>query len=296
MTEFDEQIDDLLAAYIDANFQQELIPVIASSFSILERFSVPYYEDRFIDLLTTADLVSSDDMRDLFIQNLRGMLIDLLKSHAVELDLEMEPTLPEINEVLFFLLLAQDLEDTSQMSYRLNGFGSARTKFIDLLVYYSTLSQIRAMEIIESVSEGLIMAMLKMCSDNELSTQVDQVHRNYWADFQKFTGGVACLGLSLKNKGFFGLSVRDTLALSGVDLASHLESVILTSPAQAALDLLSLLLLCKDSYQTPLVYMEANSGAIFHQLDTTTKLRALTSHILGDFGNMLEAIKSQANS
>lgn len=288
-----EQLDDLLGTYIDTNFQQELIPVIASSFQILERFQVPYYEDRFVDLLCVNDLVEKDDLRSLFLNHLNSALLGILDEHGVTLDREMEPTLMEINEVLFFLLLCQDLEDTSQLSYRLSGFGAPRTKFIDLLVYYSALSQIRAMELVESVSESLIAAMLAICSDNQATREIDKIHHRYWTDFQEFAGKTQCLGLALKHKGFFGLTLKETIALSSTDLAGHIESTMLTSPPQAALDLLSVLLLCKDTYQTPLVYMEANSHVYSSQLETVTKIKALVSHMLGDFSNLLQARKTQ---
>lgn len=285
------ELDELIVAYIESSYLPELHPILADSFTLLDRFSVPYYEDRFISLLTQPDTLTKEDTGDLFIVNLRALLLGVLEGHAVTLDADAEPNLAELNELLFFLLLVQDLEDTTQLSYRLNGSGSDKMKFIDLLVFYSRLEALRAMELIEGIGEGLILSMKMLIADKDLLTPLDQVHRSHWNTFLNFTEKTECLGHTLNTQGFFGLNVTELLALSAVGLPTHLEKVSKISGVQAALDLLSVLMLCKDSYQTPLLFLENHTNILVPDIETATKLKLMMMSILTDLNSAKVAAK-----
>lgn len=293
MQTVNDSLDDVVVSFIDSSYHPEFIPIIASSFTILERFSVPDYESVFINVLAASEMLDPQDVRDLFLLNLRGILLSVLKEHAVQIDEDADVTLAELNEVLFCLLLLQDLEDTSFVSYRLSGAGSSKSKFIDVLARYSTLGMIRAIEVVKGVSDSLIQAILAMCTDSGERRQTDKVHLKYWRDFQEFTQASDCLGKRLYDQGYFGLELSALLSLSGVDLPKHIEQTIKVNPGQASLDLLSTLLLCQDTYQTPLVYMQGNTGVYSTEMDTVTRLRSITTSMLSDFSSELEAFKKE---
>lgn len=286
-------LDDLTVSYITTKFQPELITVLNDSFNILERFDLPEYESPYIDLISRSEDVEGDVTRDRFISTLRSQLVRVIDDHSLTLDEDSDPTLTELNELLFFLLLLQDLEDTSQLSYRLNGAGTDRVKFVDLLAFYTRITLFRGMELIETVDSTLIRAMLAMCKDKEMETPVDLVHLKVWNDFSVFVGDSDCLGSKLRKTGYFNLTVEQMLALSGLDLREHIDLVAKSSLPAAAIDLLSLLLVCKDSYVDPMKYLENNAAVLLNGVELLSKLTAVMTSMLTDFNNHLTAAKQR---
>lgn len=284
-------LQDITIQYLSQKFQPELLSVVLDACTVLQKFTLGNYEHDLIDLITRAEDLDSSDVRDRFVQRIQAEMVALLAEHFINVDEDAEPSLKELTEVGLFLLLLQNLENTEQVAYRVYGFGSGRTILVDLMSVYSTLPRIRVMEILSRVDDRLILAIQAMVGDRQEEVNAEDHQRQLWQKFYAFISATDCLGGRLHKEGYFGLSLDEMMQLSRFNVQEYLSESVQVRPAQAALDVLSLLYLCRDTYQVPLLGLDKNSLELFYDSDAAGRVRAAVSSILNDFSSWLEAQK-----
>lgn len=284
-------LQEITLSYMTHQFQPELLEVVLESCSVLQRFAVDQFEDDLINLLSVSEDMDSSDVRDQFLLRIRQAINDVLVEHLITIDQDSEPTLGELNEVASLLLTLQNLEDTNQVAYRVFGHGTGRVILLDLLNQHSTLAHHRAMEVISVVDDKLIQALQAMVDDKEKLISSNETQRACWLAFQRFTAGVNCLGARLYKEGYFGLTFEELRDLSRFNLQTYLSESALTRPAQGALDALSLMYICRDTYQSPLLSLDKHSADLFNDAGTTGRIRVGVNSLYVDFNSWQEAQK-----
>lgn len=288
-------ISELTQAYIEENFPPQVQQKIFEALTILDKFEVRFYEDDLENLISLEGMIEKEDQRDLFLEKVGRYITGVLEEHQVYLNEEHEITLNERVEVAQFLLLVQDLEDKSLLSYRLYSDDNARNIFTSLLARYSYLEEFRAMEIVDRIGGDLIEAMKKICKDTELTEQViDAKQKEEWEIFNAFINKSAeAVGFTLADKGYSKINFEDLYKLEKnlIDRAIK-ESETVNRP-QAAVDCISLLLLCKDTYQLPLMEFDKQLSVLFTNMDNVTAVKHTTTQILKDYEIFKEAYLKQ---
>lgn len=282
--------------YIQNTFQKEVQKVIYSSFSILEMFGLKFYEDKYTNLIHRNGTISNNDKRDLFLFALRKDVYDIIKDHSLVLDDKAEPTLNECNEVAHFLYIIQNLEDYETVSYRLNADDTPKRIIIDLIEQYSLLSKTRVMEIVEDVDYKLIESLKSFIEDKATDEKesIDTIRIKYINTFFEFIGKEAqCLGKDLYEKGYTNVTLEELINLLTFDLSVYLDTVTANKPSQAALDVLSILIITKDNYEMALMKFSKYNHLFTSKLDNVTKLTGIMMSMLGDFNMFLEAKKQK---
>ena len=282
-------LQDITIQYLSQKFQPELLTVVLDACIVLQRFNISNYENDLVTLLVQSHDLDSSDLRDRFTSRIYYEMIELLKSHVIEVDEDAEATLREITEVGKFLLLVQNLENTELLAYRAHGLGGAKSIFIDMMVMYGGLDAPRLMEMIASVGDKLIIAIREMAKDATEETTVTAEHRDLWRQFYIFTQGAECLGSRLYKEGFFGLPLEQTVGLASFNVQEALQETARVNVAQAALDALSLLLICSDTYQTVRVSLDSNSSVLIEESEILSQVRRAFTSIHSDFSNWVEA-------
>lgn len=284
-------LQEITLSYINHQFQPELMEVVLESCIILQRFCVDKFEDDLINLLAASEDIDAFELRDQFVQRVKDAVSEVVTAHLIQIDNDSEATLKELNEIAQFMLIVQDLEDTSQMGYRVYGHGSPKDILMDLMAIYSTMSRPRAMEIVASVGENLIKALQVMTEDKAEAIDSNEKQRKDWLAFQTFTSQTPCLGTRLYTQGYFGLSFEELRDLSRFSIQSYVTESAKVRPSQAALDVLSLMLVCRDTYQTPLLSLEKNASDLFTDLADSTLARLSVQSLYVDFNTWLQASK-----
>lgn len=275
--------------YLQDNFQPELLSVMLDACTVLQRFNLTGYEFDLVNLISQASNLENDDLRDLFIDRVRQELVGLLTSHYITLDPDGEPSLREINEIALFLLLLQDLENTEQVAYRVHGQGSAKSIVVDLMGIYSTLERFRVMEIIANVDMKLIWAISSIVTEQVDAIDSDARQRSVWAKFHEFISDTDCLGVRLHREGYFGLALQELIDLSRFSIADFLDRSAQDRVASAALNTLSLLCICRDCYEHPLLSFDKNASTLFIDSERASRVRAVIVAMVADFNLWLEA-------
>ena len=276
-------LQDATLEYLRCKFQPELLAVVLDACSVLQSFNLTQFEFDLVNLITQGQELNDDDIRVIFISRIMQELNKLLNEHFIYLDIDADPTLGEMVELALFLSLMQDLENPEQAAYRVNGYGSPKVILVDLISVYSTMPRFRAMELITRVDKRLIQAMVSMINDKMDKVESDSHQREQWRWFYSFINGSDCLGVRLHKEGYFGLTLEELLSLSRFSLQDYLNEAVISSLPQAALDILSLLYICRDTYESPLLGFDKNSSRLLSEYEHITRVRGVVVSILGDY-------------
>lgn len=286
---------DITIYYVNTTFQPELRKNIFNAFSLLESFGKKFYEDSLIDLIQREDDITSDTKRDMFIHTVEKEIQHIVKEHFIFFNPEVNVSLHEMNEVANFLYIVQNLEDYSQISYRLHAQDTARNIITDLIDYLSLLEKPRLMEIISHVEDHFVQSLIEFIKDREENEneKIDIKHLKHIRYFFKFVEQSPCLGLTFFNNGYTTVTLQEIGELISVNIASYIDKTMHTNRAQAALDCLSILLICRDSYEIPILKFKQHTTMFTHNLENVTKLEASMLSMLNDFNMFLEVKKQE---
>ncbi len=281
--------------YVNNTFQPELRKSIYNSLSLLESFGRKFYEDKLIDLIQREDDITSDTKRDMFIHTVQKEIEHIIKEHFIFLNADITVTLNEMNEVVNFLYIVQSLEDYGQVSYRLHAEDTARNIIVDLIDYLSLLDKPRIMEIIAHVEDHFIASLKEFIKDKEEADteKLDIKHLKYLRHFFQFIENTKCLGHTLFNEGYSSLTLHEFNELISMNIGTYIDKTIMVNRGQAALDCLSVLLVCRDSYEIPILKFKQHTTMFTHNLENVTKLEASMLSMLNDFNMFLEVRKQE---
>jgi hypothetical protein len=291
-------ISELTAKYIEYTYSPELQKTILSSFTLLELFGYTYYEDRYTDLISRYDTITNDDKQLIFTKFLREDIGKIITEHQVSLDYEMDISLTELNEIAHFLYLIQHLEDYSEVIYILHSDSTPRIAFIRVVSRLTTLSEVRLLEIINNVSETLVDGLRNFILDreNELVEPIDVSHRKHVQRFFKFIEDTPCLGRTLYESGYQNVKLTELINLLPYNISDRVDEKMITSAPEAALEVLSLLIITTDDYQLPIFKFNRNTSYFTAKLQHVTRLETIMLSILNDFNAFSNAIDDAEKS
>lgn len=285
-----------LASYIELVFNDSRKEVILEGFKLLEGFSFPNYEDEYSDIIYNEGNVDRVIRQDLFINILTDQLVSIITQHGIELSKDFIPRLEELTEMCSVLLMLPNLEDMSFIRYRVFSEEDSKTVFIQLLGRYSDLTIVRSMELIENVSESLLEAIKELCGEQcrNSTITIDNAHLKYCNYFFDFIERTPCLGLKFFEEGYSNkLTLPELLNIITFPIEDYLDEKLELDPAQAALDVLSILLITKEDYDVPMVKFKDSSDMFTTNTLFVTRLTNMMVSILNDFGMYLEVRKKQ---
>lgn len=289
-------INELTLYYIQVTFQPELQKVIYNSFSILEMFGLKFYEDKYTSLIQRDDTLTSDDKRDRFMFLLKQDVNNIITEHGITMDTDADISLNDVNEIAHFLYIVQRLEDYSDVEYRLHSLDTPKNIVTDLIQNLSLMSKSRLLDIISSVSPNLIESLKQFIDDKqpeEETETVDMKHRKYVQAFFSFIGDAECLGRDLYESGYTNVTLEELTNLIPYSLVDNIDKKIIVNAPQAALDVLSILIITKDNYTLPIIKFSKSNQLFTGRLDNVTKLQNVMLKMLNDFTIQLEANKQK---
>lgn len=281
--------------YVGNTFTPEQQKNIYAAFALLEAFGRKFYEDQLIDLIQRDSDITSDSKRDMFVHTLEKEIEKIIKEHFIFLNKDIPITLHEMTEVANFLYIVQSLEDYSQISYRLHAEDTPRNIIVDLIDHLSLLDKPRLMEMIAHVEDHFVDSLKEYIKDKEETDdeKVDIKHLKHVRHFFNFIEKSDCVGLTYFNNGFTSITLRQFNDLISTNIASYIDKTIMTNRGQAALDCLSVLMICNDSYELPILKFKQNTAMFTQNLENVTKLESSMLSMLNDFNMFLEVQKQR---
>lgn len=286
-----QNLSEITERYIELTYTPELQSILLTSFSLLETFGLNFYEDKYLNLIAKDESLDKDVRADTFVNWLKQDIYTLIKEHLITLDEEQDIHLRELNEICHFLYIIQNLEDYNEVIYVLSSDASSRKKVISLIERYTLLSEVRLLELIKEVNENLLIGLEQFAEDRSQDEQetLDEKHLNYVNLFFKFTNGVPSLGKTLFLQGYNTLTLKELTNLITFNLSKHIDDLITTNAPQAALDVLSTLIITKDDYSLPLLKFQRHTLLFTEHLENVTRINAMITNMLSDFTAFVKA-------
>jgi len=284
-------LSDLVTSYINFKFLPEQQSSIFQAFSLFENMGLKYYEDKYANLITQENSLMDDNIQDAFLYYLMFDLEQVINSHGIYLDNDYNPTLDELNEIVHFLFIVQHLENYEYVKYCIYSPVSNRMIVANLICYFTLLSKVRVLELISDVESTFIEALKEFVEDKEESVTepIDKKHLKLINAFRGFTENYPSLGLKYYDMGFSNLTLEELLNIVVDDIAYYIDEKMTKDPAEAALDVLSLLIISKDSYELPLLKFQQFNSLLTNKTENITRLNNMITDMLNDFYVYLEA-------
>ena len=288
-------LSEITIAYIRSTFIDELQTIIYNSFSLQEAFGIKYYEDKYIDLISRYDSIDRDSKQDNFILLLKKDMVKIINEHFIKINDDMDIHLNELNEIVHFLFIIQNLEDYREVDYILHSNNTPRRILITLIKRYTLLQEFRLMELLDNVEKTIIDALQAFVEDKNQTDEeeLDRQRLKHINHFFNFINKTECLGLKLYEKGYSNTTLRELLDLNNFNLPDYIDKLILTNLPQASLDILSILIITKDDYTLPMLKFNQNTVLFTNKFENITKLTMTLTSMLNDFNQYLDAEKEK---
>lgn len=290
-------LSESTAHFIASNYNAGVQQTVYRAFALLESFGVLFYEDKYTNLLTRQDSVDLDSQRDGVLMLLQQDLLEVIGQHGITLELEMEPRLLETVEITQFLSLVQNLEDYSDVTYRLYSNDSPKAILTDLIAKYTPLTKVRLLEIVASVQRSLVDTLKDYIEDQESEGEGEPVlnrdHLRYVQTFFAFIGEQDCLGRRFYEKGYKNVTLRELSDLLVFQLDEYFDRSIKTQFAQTVLDVFSLLVITCDHYTTPHEKFKSHAGVFSSLPENITRLDRMILQMAVDFTTYLNAAQDK---
>lgn len=281
-----KHLDELIVYYIETVYSEGRKQALYKATEVCNKFGLSSYQDKILDLIAVNEYHSTDSLQDQVQFIVYREVEKILNEHSITIDNESNPTLEEVTALADCLYLFQSLEDYSVLENRIYAQDTPINILRDLFEFYTYIPEHRLHELLKNVHENLLFAIHMYIEDKvDLSDASDLCieHRNTIDDFFIFTQETASLGRVLFSQGYVNLDVEDILAITKIDVYKYIESNIEVKTPQAVLDILSILIIGKDSYKKPLEYFKENSLLFLTKKDKYIALSRVLTTMYEDF-------------
>ena len=277
------QLSDIHSQFLRENFTLELQSLIQKAFDIAQAFDDHFVEDPFVSLISAESLAEKDIITQSYISRLKQTLGGYIASCGVTLDWEQDITLSELIGLCDLLLLIPRLESFELLEYIVNSEHPSRIIFVALGVVLSTLSEVRLMEIIEDANDELISRLKAIGLEEAPQRDIDPEHQKCWDVFSKFTDNTPCLGKTLRDSGFANNTIEELLAFIPTKVLEEIVERTINNVPQTALDLLSLLVVGKNTYQDVIVSFKQHVKFFLTDTQLITRVETAFMAMVSDF-------------
>lgn len=278
-------MDELISIFIESHFSEEFREEIERSFGLIEFFDYKDAYSGFVDILTDQSNLTGPDMQDLFTSELNKKLDYMLQEH--QLQLVPEATVFEKNEILLALAHVQNLQDYTGIIAALESMESDELKTALILSDLSTLDESKALSLIVKINPRALQALKDYIYAKEKAQEKNSpVDSALLSNFKLFSQlyGQTTLGASLVATGMMPAQRFHTY-LGYVE-----PEVVGPDDDQTALNILSLIYLSEDGFNSPLLVYRKYSYQLLHDLNRVSRIEV---KILGMIARVTEHKKAQ---
>ena len=285
-------MDPLIVYYLEHTFSPEQLEDLLSSFALMETFELPHYQQKYIDLISNSEHMSSAIVQDTFYSLVRTDTIDILKRHGVKTT--DYATLAQLIEIATSLAILQNLENPEPVLITLEGLEDDTTKIFRIISDYTVMSEFDLYTVIESVEPKLLQAIKQVCisleNANEDSKEVNQtVHIELLKMLSEYCKDsvITPVGIELVKTGFkVGYRFSDYIgSIRGTNVEKTYEDV--------AKDVYSLLVISSDGIAAPLVIFKKYSDQLFDSFSVAMEVERHLTAFIKNFQEYTESVRAQ---
>lgn len=272
-------MEEIIDSYVSETFSSELQDQIRRSFSLFDAFEFRDVEGNYLDILATASYQNASDIQDLFINELNRKLDHLLLEHTLKLT--SEATIFEKNEILTAILFLQMLEDSSAVITLLESLEPDDEILSIILSDHSMLEQTQVMTLISEFDPIFLKTLKNYIYNQESQRALDttedflKVKDNLVYFLKYFKENTLAFQL-VKAEVFIGASFVDYMRFIAKETLSGTDD-------EVAMNLLSILMMSIDGYNSPLLVYRKYSDKLFKDLNRISVIEGILIAKLSEF-------------
>lgn len=274
---------DLVLGYVEETFTDELKLEIKRAFNLFDYFEYDTAYLGMIDIVMNESNHSSETMHDLLVREINVKQDYVLRQHTIEL-IE-EATISQKNEILQALAQIQNLRDYSGIIRTLESFESDDAQLASVLSELCILDETQIMVLIAEFDSTLLSNLKSYIYARE-NEENPVVNVKLVENFKTFC------------EIFPDPTIGQVLAKSGVLMGERFSSYLTHVEEElkqmdmdnAALNMLSVLYLSTDGFNSPVITYRKYSGRIFVNLDTISRVEV---KLLGYIAKVEELLKAK---
>jgi hypothetical protein len=277
-------MDEMIVSFIDNYFSDEAREDIYKSFSLFDLFEHQNAYSGFVDIITNASYVTSDSLKDCFVNELNKQLDYVLKEHTVIL--VPDATIEQKNAILHAFGLLQYLEDYTSIILTLESLTTDEEQLSSILSGLSGLDEMTIISIVEFFDPDILQQLKKFIyikeSEEKMEVNSDLIH-NLKVFFK------------LNNREYLGVHLLKNNVLLGAKFESYLQyfenEITVGTPEEVALNILSIIYMSEDGYKEPLLTYREHSLQLLHDVNKVSAVEVLIIKLV----NSLEEYKKALN-
>lgn len=280
-------MDELLQSFVSTYFTEELQQEIRRSFSLFDFFEYDQAYSGFIDIIMNESNLGGDAMRDLFIEELHRKCNFVLDQH--ELELSEETTIPEKNEFMQALAQLQHLEDYTGVIRTLENMEQDEIQFAQIVSELSMLSETQVLSLVVNFNPRVLKILKEFIYSKESETPAEP-NAKLIANLRMFDAvfGQNHIGYHLM-RAEVRLNERFESYLSYVK-----DELVVEDDEQCALNILSLIYLSNDGFNSPLTVYRKYSHHLLQNLDRVSRVEVKVLNLLGRMNERKQAEDEKA--
>lgn len=284
-------MDELLQVFVETYFTEELQEEIKMSFDLFDFFEYQQAYTGMIDIAMNQSNQDSSMSQDLFLRELNAKLDYCLEQHMLKTTDEC--SLSDKNQILRALAHIQNLEDYTSIIRTLESFEPDEVQLAEILSDLTTFDVTDVMLKISEVNPLMLQQLKKFIYSKEQEETPDQAKlplRDNMRLFIKLFGDQSA-GAQLFAYNIL-LGEKFTTYLSYVE-----DNLVGTSDENTALNILSLIYLTTEGYNSPLLIYRKFSYRLLQDLNRVSRVEVHLLNAIARFSEFkkIEEEKAKLN-
>jgi hypothetical protein len=267
---------------VSTYYTEELQQEIRRSFSLFDFFEHNQAFSGFIDIITNESNLGGTAMSALFLEELHTQINYVLEQHT--LHLVPETTIPEKNEFMWALAQLQRLEDYTGVIRTLENMAPNEEQFAAIIADLSMLNESQVHALVKDFNPRILQTLKDFIYAKETAV-VEEPNAKLIANLRMFhqVFGNNNLGYHLV-KGEVRLNERFETYLSYVK-----DEFIDDVDEQCALNILSVIYLSNDGFNSPITVYRKYSHHLLNNLDRVSRVEVQVLNMIGRMNEFKQA-------
>lgn len=270
------KLSEEIRNFIYFNINDLTVPNMFLAFDMFDKFSLPFYEDKYFNIIYSEDDIEPMDIPVIFTETVCRDMETIIKSHAISLIDDPAPTFDTLLKLCQGLYTLQNLEDFYIVERIMSTNNPNEFKLAQIIQTYTELDMILSLECLELVSDTFFEQLQELIDvrRNELTDESGKdPKRVITATFFKYLGEQDTLGGRLFNQGFDKpIEFNDLIAILPMNVKNYIAEQLRQGPAYAAINILSLLMVCSDTREQPVTAYKEVSELLLDSPETITAI------------------------
>lgn len=275
-------MDELIVAFIENYYSDELKQEIYRSLYLIENFESDRIYDTLINLIHQESVLPVEDITDYFVTELVNKLKFILQEHKINPVEDIN--IQNLNEILNALYIIQDLEDYTGIIRLLESLESDTEILIQILAELCILSETEILGCIESFDETILKNLKQFIYSKEKDvvevTDLDFINniKDFFIVFDSNTVGKVLINSGMR----INSSVKFYIQYLSKD-------ILIGTNENIALNILSVLMLTTEGQRDPINIYRKISFYLFQNLNTSSIIEIEIIKLLNKYNEYKKA-------